>query len=150
MSLPCGAKSLRVESFCQRFSKPIQRPRIAYLGSSKKKNPGSLGAATRGGGVAEGGPEETRLCLVHLVYCQHANPSQLFVSEIRLFLFACDFFMSEPRFARDAAQFHFRQTQQHRRAAPGYVFELLRFHGVVPHAGSRTMESSSTATIMTL
>src|SRR5438132_678205 len=49
----------------------------------QKKNPGSLGGATRGGGIAEGGRRKLVLDLVHLVYGQHANLSQLFVREIR-------------------------------------------------------------------
>ena len=54
--LLCGAKSLRADSVCQRFSKPMQLDwRALEEASIRKKNPGSLGGATRGGGTAEGG-----------------------------------------------------------------------------------------------
>src|SRR6266478_7627620 len=148
--LPCGAKSLRVDSVCQRFSKPIQRLRIVHLASSEERKTPDRWGERPGVGVLLRGAGGNSFCLVHLMYGQHADLPQLFVGEIRLFLFACDFFVPESRFARDAVQFHFRKTQQHRRAAPGYVFELLCFHGCVPHAVSRTMESSSTARIMAL
>src|SRR6266436_6248022 len=41
---PCGAKSLRVDSVCQRFSKPIQRLRIVHLASlEERKTPDRWG-----------------------------------------------------------------------------------------------------------
>src|SRR6266436_1430159 len=128
----------------------MQQPRIAGLEFSAKRRTPDRWGERPGVGVLLRGAGGNSFCLVHLMYGQHADLPQLFVGEIRLFLFACDFFVPESRFARDAVQFHFRKTQQHRRAAPGYVLELLCFHGCVLYAGSRTMESSSTARIMAL
>src|SRR5438477_12650333 len=128
----------------------MQRLRVGRWGEAGGEE-GRGGWGERAGwGVLLRGAGGNSFCLVHLVNGQHADLSQFFVSEIRLFLFACDLFVSESRFARDAAQFHFRKAEQYCRAASRYVFEFLRFHGRVPHAGRRTMESSSTARIMVL
>jgi len=73
---------------------------------------------------------------MHLVHGQHADLSQFFVREVRLFL-SLRLLCVESRFARDAGSIPFHSPNSTDRAAPGYVFELLRFHDGIPHAGSK-------------
>src|SRR5580700_125791 len=56
--------------------------------SQKRKTPGRWGERPGVGVTAEGGRRKLEKFLVHLVHSQHANLSQLFVSEKCLFLFS--------------------------------------------------------------
>src|SRR5258708_5986545 len=94
-----------VRGFRRRFrarESPILDPQL------KEKTPDRWGERP-GVGVLLRGAGGNSFCLVHLLYGQPADLPQLFISEIRLFLFARDFLVSKARFARDAAQFRFRQ-----------------------------------------
>src|SRR5258708_34879706 len=113
---------------CQRFSRTIQGPRNAQMGSSAERKTPDRWGERPGAGVLLRGAGGNSFCLMHLVYGQHADLPQLFVGEVRLFLFACDFSMTESRFARNAAQFHFREAQQHGRAASRHILKFLCFH----------------------
>src|SRR5260370_12406979 len=103
-----------VRGFRRRFrarESPILDPQL------KEKTPDRWGERP-GVGVLLRGAGGNSFCLVHLLYGQPADLPQLFISEIRLFLLARHFLVSESRSPQDPPQFPFPQPYPHTPATP--------------------------------
>src|SRR5271168_1765154 len=158
----CGRRQGRSARICIAIpasqTRPADRKPNAQVRRSKERTPDRWGERPGAGVTAEGGRRKLvktlqtnrETCSVHGGDGEDANLAQLFVGEEGFDFFAGVLVEAVSGFAGDAAQFAFGNAEQQSGPAVRHEFQFLTVHVHRPHAGSRTMASSSTARIMAL